>query len=232
MSYRANACAIVITAVACLLLAPAAMASSGRVQVTGKQLKSALLPASDFLPGYVTIFANNSGGSPEHGATRFVPPMNCFIFWNSIGVDPGYGETAFADEMAGARPDAAIADGTFLQAIYRFASIHAAASLYGQISAKYQSCRTTKTHDVNGGTLRLTVHSRSSLRVAGHQALFIIEYLTDSQVAGPPLMTWWLWTLDGTNVYLMDSELLGVDSPQPTLPSLTLELIARVSALR
>lgn len=229
MSVRAKASAIAIAA-ACLLLAPAAMASSG--PVTGKQLKSALLPAPDFVPGYTTIFANNSGSAIEHGATRFVPPMNCFIFWNSIGVDPGYGETAFAAEMAGAKPGAAIANGTFLQSVYQFTSSHAAASLYGQIGAKYRSCRATRTHDVNGGTLGLTVHSRSSLRVAGHQALLVIEYLTDSRVAGPPLVTWWLWTLDGTDVYLIDSELLGVDSPQPTLPSLTLKLIARVSALR
>ena len=35
-----------------MLLSPAAMASShGPVQVTGKQLKSALLPASDFVAG-------------------------------------------------------------------------------------------------------------------------------------------------------------------------------------
>lgn len=231
MSLRAKACAIA-TAAACLLLAPAAMASPGSVQVTGKQLKSALLPASDFLPGYVTVFANNSGGTPEHGATRFVPPMDCFIFWASVGVDPGYGETAFADEMAGARPTAAINDGTFLQAVYQFTSSHAAASLYGQISAKYRSCRATRTRDVNGGTLEQAVHSRSTLRVAGHHAVLIIEYLTDSHVAGPPLALWWLWTLDGTDVYLMNSELLGVDSPQPTLPALTLELIARVSHLR
>jgi hypothetical protein len=38
--------AIAVTAAACLLLAPAAMASPA--QVTGKQLRSALLPASDF----------------------------------------------------------------------------------------------------------------------------------------------------------------------------------------
>lgn len=186
MSVRAKASAIAIAS-ACLLLAPPAMASSG--PVTGKQLTSALLPASDFLPGYITIFANNSGSTVEHGATRSVPPMNCFIFWNSVGVDPGYGEAAFAAEMAGAKPSAATANGPYLQSVYQFTSGHAAASLYSQISAKYRSCRATRMHDVNGGTLGLTVHSRSSLRVAGHQALLVIEYLTDSRVAGPPAVS-------------------------------------------
>ena len=131
MSLRAKASAMAVIVASCMLLAPTAMAagaSRGPVQVTGKQLKSALIPASGFLPGYVTIFAGNSGGSFEHGATRFVPPMNCFIFWNSIGIDKGYGETAFADEMAASKSGAAIAEETFTQAVYQFASTREAAS--------------------------------------------------------------------------------------------------------
>ena len=233
MSLRAKASAIALTAAACLLLAPTAMASShGPVQVTGKQLKSALIPASGFLPGYVTIFAGNSGGRLEHGATRFVPPMNCFIFWNSIGIDKGYGETAFADEIAASKSGAAIAEETFTQAVYQFASTRGAASLYGQISAKYRSCRSVSVRDTQGGTLRLTVHSRSSQRVGGHQSLLLIEYLTDSRIPGPPTVTWALWTLDGTGIYMVSSELLNLGAPAPTLSSLTLKLIARVGALR
>ncbi len=39
-----------------MLLEPAALASThGPVQVTGRQLKSALLPASDFVAGYTTL---------------------------------------------------------------------------------------------------------------------------------------------------------------------------------
>ena len=233
MSLRAKVSAIVLTAAACMLLAPAAMASShGPVQVTGKQLKSALIPASGFLPGYVTIFAGNSGGRLEHGATRFVAPMNCFIFWNSIGIDKGYGETAFADEIAASKSGTAIAEETFTQAVYQFASARGAASLYGQISAKYRSCRSVSVRDTQGGTLRLTVHSRSSQRVGGHQSLLLIEYLTDSRIPGPPTVTWALWTLDGTGIYMVSSELLNLGAPAPTLSSLTLKLIARVGALR
>ena len=39
-------------------------------------------------------------------------------------------------------------------------------------------------------------------------------------------------TIAGTNVYMIDSQLLNVQSPKPALSSLMLKLIARVRALR
>jgi hypothetical protein len=69
MSFRVKACAAMVAA--CVLFTPAAMASPGishtPVQVTGKQLKNGLLPPSHILPGYTTIFSDNSGGKLEHG---------------------------------------------------------------------------------------------------------------------------------------------------------------------
>jgi hypothetical protein len=41
-----------------------------------------------------------------------------------------------------------------------------------------------------------------------------------------------LWTLNGADIYLISTQLLRTTSPQPTQSSLTLKLIARVSALR
>ena len=41
-----------------------------------------------------------------------------------------------------------------------------------------------------------------------------------------------LWTLDGTDVYMINATLFNTSSPQPSLSSLTLKLIARVTALR
>ena len=41
-----------------------------------------------------------------------------------------------------------------------------------------------------------------------------------------------LWTVDGTDIYMVSSQLLNVHSPKPTLSSLILKLIARVRALR
>jgi hypothetical protein len=234
MSFHAKATAIAITAAACVLLAPAATASSAssHPQVTGKKLKSGLLPPSGFQPHYVTIFAANSGGRLEHGVTRRIPPMRCFIFWASIGVDKGYGETAFATEMAGSKTGADPVEETFQQSVYQFASSRSAASFYGQISTKYKSCRSVSEPDTNGGTLRETVHARSTPRVGGHKSLLLIQYLTDTKIGGPPLVTYELWTPVGTDVYMVSSELLNVRSPRPTLSSLMLKLIKRISALR
>jgi hypothetical protein len=109
---------------------------------------------------------------------------------------------------------------------------HSAASFYGQVSAKYKSCRLVSEPDVNGGTLRETVHARSTPRVGGHKSLLLIQYLTDSKIGGPPLVTYELWTPVGTDVYMVSSQLLNVRSPRPTLSSLMLKLIKRISALR
>jgi succinylarginine dihydrolase len=54
--------------------------------------------------------------------------------------------------------------------------------------------------DTTGGTLHLTVHARHNQRIGGHRALLLIEYLSDSKIAGPPVATWALWTLEGTDI--------------------------------
>ena len=234
MSLRAKVSAIVLTAAACMLLAPAAMASShGPIQVTGKQLKSALLPPSDFVSGYAVVYAANSGGRLEHGGIFKLPSMSCRVFWPSVGVTRGFGETAFATDVVGPKSGTVttVAE-IFSQTVYQFASTHTATTFLSQLNAKYRSCRSTSASDTKGGTVRWTVHSQSKLRVGGHQALQVVEYLSDSKVPGPPLVSYLLWTVSGADIYLISTQLLSTTLPQPTQSSLTLKLIARVSALR
>ncbi len=144
MPFRVKASAIAVSAAICTLLAPAAMASPGvshsPVQVTGKKLKSGLLPPSHILSGYSTIFSNNSGGSLEHGTVLHIPSMKCATFWGFIGTVKGFGETAFATALAGSGGRTAVEE-TFQQSVYQFASNHGATSVFGQIGAKYKSCR-------------------------------------------------------------------------------------------
>jgi hypothetical protein len=233
MSFRARATAVAVTAVAGLFLAPAAMASSGPVQVTGNQLKSALLPTSDFQPGYSVSNEDDSGRSLEHATLFNVASMSCHDFWTLVGTTSGFGETAFAGDQVLNKPGTAAVVEVFDQSVYQFASTHAAASFYGTVSARYRSsCRSASFSDTTGGTLRYTVHSRSEQRVGSHEALLLVEDLSDSKIAGPPVVTWALWTQVNGDVYVVDSQLLNVGSPQPTLSSLTLKLISRVTALR
>lgn len=236
MSFRTKAGAVAVTAAMCTLLAPAAIASPGLshspAQVTGKKLKSGLLPPTGFLPGYKTLFTSNSGGSLEHGTTFSIPSMKCANFWLFNGNVEGFGENAFATESATSKSVAAPVQELFQQSVYQFASNHAATTFESQISAKYKSCKSVSSSDGQGGKLKQAVHSRVTERVGGHQSLLLTIYMTDSKTPGPPLVTKALWTVDGKDVYLVNSQLITVKAPKPTLSSLVLKLIARVRALK
>ena len=236
MSFRTKASAVAVTAAMCALLAPAAMASPGLshspAQVTGKKIKAGLLPPTSFLPGYKNLFASNSGGKLEHFTTFHIPSMKCSDFWLFNGDVDGFGETAFATETATFKSVSAPVQENFEQSVYQFASNHAAATVFAQISAKYKSCKSVSSADGHGGTDKQSVHSRVAERVGGHQSLLLTEYFTDSSAPGAPLVTVALWTLDGNDIYMINSMLLSVHAPKPTLSSLMLKLIPRVRALR
>ena len=233
MSIRAKVTAVAVTAAACVLLAPAAMAAThSPVQVTGKQLKSALLPASDFVAGYKTTAEGDSGRTLEHLLLNNVPSMSCKDFWATAGMVFGFGETAFAGDLVADKTGMLSPHELFNQGVYQFASTRAAASFFAKITTKYRSCRSLTESDGSGGTLRETVHSATKQRVGGHQALQIIQFITDSKVSGPAVPVYLLWTINGTDVYFINTTLLDSSSPQPTQSSLTLKLIARVTALR
>lgn len=236
MSFRSKAGAVAVAAAMCTLLAPAAIAAPGLshspAQVTGKKLKTGLLAPTGFLPGYKTLFTSNSGGSLEHSTTFRIPSMKCADFWLFNGNVKGFGETAFATETATSKSASAPVQELFQQSVYQLASNHAATTLYSQIGAKYKSCKSVTSSDGQGGKVKQTVHSRVAERVGGHQSLLITVYVTVSKIPGPPLVIKALWTLDGTDVYLVNSELINVTAPKPTVSSLMLKLIARVRALK
>lgn len=233
------AAAVAAIAAACLPLAPAALASSQSsrssrqpVQVTGKQLKSALLPASDFVAGYAVWNEADSGGSLEHRTLFNVSSMKCSSFWLFIGTAYGFGETAFATDLVqDKRGGTAAVQESFNQSVYQFASTQGAASFYAKVNAKYRSCPSITESFPKTGTIRYTVHSQSKEHVGGHQALQLIEYATFPKNNLPPVVTYVLWTIDGADIYVISTVLGTVNSPQPTQSSLTLKLIARVGAL-
>lgn len=227
----------IAAAAACMLLAPSALASSQSsrsphqpVQVTGNQLKSALLPAPDFVAGYVSSNVTDSGGSLEHVTLFNVSSMTCRVFWLIIGRVYGFGETAFANDLVEFRSSTAAVQEAFTQSVYQYASTQGAASFYAKVNAKYRACRSITESVPKIGTVRYTVYSQSKERVGGHQALQLIEYQTIPKT-NLPGVTYVLWTIDGTDIYVITTALGTVNSPQPTQSSLTLKLIARVGAL-
>jgi hypothetical protein len=237
MPFRATLTAAAAIATACLLLAPAALASPRSshqpVQVTGKQLESALLPPSDFVAGYIVWNRTDSGGRLEHLTVFNVSSMTCSSFWLFIGTAQGFGETAFADDLVqGPKSGNATVAESFTQSVYQFASTDGAASFLAEVNAKYRSCRSITESFKKTGTVRYTVHSQSNEHVGGHQALQLIEYATFPKTKLGPAVTYVLWTVDGTDIYVIGTDLGNVNSPRPTQSSLTLKLIARVDALR
>ena len=56
--------------------------------------------------------------------------------------------------------------------------------------------------------------------------------MTDSKFPGPATLTYVLWTIDGADVYMINTTPLSISSPKPTQASLTLKLITRVTHLR
>ncbi len=235
MSFRARTSVITATAAAFVaLLAPIALAAShGPVQVTGKQLKSALLPTADFGSGFTVVYSANSGSKLERRGVFKLPSMSCKVFWPSAGVTAGFGETAFATDLTGPKTVSLSSNfELFNQTVYQFASTKTATAFLSQLTAKYHSCRSASASDTKGGTLHWTTHSQSKSRVGGHPALQVVEYLSDAKVSAPPTMTDLLWTVDSTDIYMISTQLLSGESPQPTQASLTLKLIARVTKLR
>ena len=157
--------------------------------------------------------------------------MSCSSFWLFSGQVAGFGETAFAGNLVEDKTGALSPEEIFDQSIYQFASNRAAASFYGQLMGKYRSCRSAGEPGGSGKTIRETLHSEATLRVSGHQASQVIEYVTASETPGPPLVFYLLWTIDGTDVYWIHTN-QDSGSPRPAQSSLTLKLIARVGALR
>jgi hypothetical protein len=231
MSFRTKVSAIAITAAACVMFAPAALASSGPVQVTGKQLKTALLPASDFQPDYKAVSELDSGSKLEHGPAFKILSQSCANFWLFIGTVGGFGDTAYAGDQVTPKGASASVFENFSQDVFQFASTHAAAVFYGQLTAKFRSCPSATSSDAKSGTMKRTVRFQST-HVGGHQAVRLVESLAFSTVPGPPLTIFALWTLDGTDLYLISTTPLSISSPQPAQAPLTLKLISRVSALR
>ena len=238
MPFRAR---IVASAAALLtasfLLAPAAYASARPpVQVNGIQLKSALLPPSSFGSDFQLLLWARSGKSLWHKrATNHVSTMNCGDFESGDGI-LGFGESAVALSWVinpDPWPDYPNTQFYYTQSVYQFPSTKAAATYYNQARAKYAKCRyfteSVPADSVPGsGTLETTTQTMSKVRVGNYQAFQVgqISDLTDA--AGFTIQQSVLVTVEGTDVFTMNS-VGGTNDPVPT--GLMLKLINRVKKL-
>jgi hypothetical protein len=204
--------------------------SPGSVQVSGNQLESALLPGSAFGAVYGGFGEQGSGGKLQPPGTPDVVSASCPLYSVLLGdsylpgdPDFGFGATANAtSEFLGT-------DRSYRQAVYQFASTRAVASLYAQTYAAYARCRS-----FTYSGLRIRLNSESQTRVGGHQAFLVRQVV--SYLSGPadlnPYATYTLFTIDGSDAFIMNTEAGPAARPVSTTPAaFILRLITRVQAL-
>jgi hypothetical protein len=232
MSYRASAALLgaVLVAGAVVAAGPTALASApGTVQVTGRQLASALLPPSAFGTGYLGILEQDSGpalvpGYPNAGG------MNCSAYSILLGDSylpggpgPGFGATAHATYLAWGNRTT---HRSYRQAVYQFASSGAAASLYAQAYARYPGCRLFSLSGV-GFTLR----SESRTQAGGYHAFQVTGTIVYPDTSAYDTDT--LFSVDGRDVFVLNAVARPGSSRASATPAAFLShLIARVQALR
>jgi hypothetical protein len=232
-----RAAALAALAATGLLLAPAAPASTRSVQVSGNQLKSALLPASDFGSGYQSSPAVTSGGSlllePARGR---ISGMKCASFEVAPGVGT-FGQTAYAMRIIlNLHPSLDLSsDLVYIESVVQFGSAKAAASYFSQAYAKYATCKefTESLPDNSGlgsgGSLKTTLASISKTNVGAYEAFLVGQSSDVSVVPGLSLKQNTLAALAGTDVYYLVS--IG-GTGEHALAALLGDQISRVQKLR
>jgi hypothetical protein len=226
MFFRAMAGATSVAALtAAVLLVPQAQAATP-VQLTGTQLRSALLPTSYFPSGYkVEKFGDyNSGRRLEHSPAKYhLATFSCQKYILNGFPETGFGETATAqDVITNSRL------GAYQQTVWQFATSSQAATFYQQMYAFTFRCRTV-TVTAPTYTARLTTQSLKKTRLGGRQAFQAVQTETATGFAATINDT--LVTVAGTDVFLLDA--LGHKVPaKPAATTALLHLVTRVQAWR
>jgi hypothetical protein len=238
MSLRAKVFTSIAFATSAFLLVPtAAQAVTHPVQVSGAKLKSALLPASTFGPGFKLVVATGTGKALLHQkAKNHVPTMSCANFENQAL--SSYGESAAAVSIS-TNESTAIGVGStnvdllYEQSAYQFPSVKAAATFYSQAHAKYAACKSFSEQTGSGGmgdeSLKISLKSIFKIKMGKYRAFRVREGVDISSVAGFSLSFNTLVTVEGTDVFIVTSFSVG---NHPVSAKSMLKLVDRVMKLR
>jgi hypothetical protein len=184
-----GAAAAMVIATGGTAVAATSRAASPAVQITGAQLLSALLPQSDFPPGFKLDKSGvfDSGRQLEKSPARYnLYTMKCSSFPGDFG-GTGFGETATAAD------DFADNAGTslYLQQVYQFKTRSSAASFFNGLRALSHRCRAFLLDGVNGvvtrafDARRIGGHPTFQVNQSGSGLGFLIALNTVFTVAGP-----------------------------------------------
>lgn len=230
MRFRTTATAALLAAG--LSLGTAATADASTVQPTGVQLKSALLPASDFPSGYTAGGATDSGSHLASGKVKYnLATVSCSTWENNFG-SSGFGETATATDTVSQSASSVLSLSAFGQLVYQFKTSSTASRFYAGLHGLASRCTTI--HSSQGGvTATAKVRVVSARSIDGHAAFWIDETISASGLSDLSGHANTLITVAGTDVFAIATTGFGAAPPaKPTPASLLVKLITRVQALR
>jgi hypothetical protein len=196
-------------------------AASG--QLTGTELESVLLPASDFPGGFAASSSGpvTSGGSLTSGAAIYpLATVSCSDFVQHLG-STGFGETAMAaDSVVGT-------DQAYDQVIYQFPSASAASAFVAGVRSLAARC-TSFTAPADGATATFSLKATPGDTLAG---LSTVELLQTGNVSGSALTLDTLLTASGVDVFAASGVGLGTGAPTtPAKETLLYDLMKRQAA--
>lgn len=218
MKYKIIAAVAVAAGLALGAASPAAASPLGHkpapktvAQVTGKQLATAMLPASDVGSGYASGKEADTGKQLQSShASQSVSSMSCSDLGD--GYAPNFGQTAAASDEIGPSGDALPPSGSpivVVQAVSQFATTAKAWSFFTGEQAKYQSCQSynSSISDGSSGTTSVTVNLQNTgwTKVGSYSAFTVSQVADVSDSSGGSASLYLNATVvsTGTNVYMI-----------------------------
>jgi hypothetical protein len=193
-------------------------------QLTGTDLESVLLPASDFPTGYTASSsgATTSGGSLTSGAAQYpLATISCSDFVQHLG-STGFGETGMAsDSIVGSNQ-------AYDQAIYQFSTAAEASAFVAGISPLAVRCPsfTAPITSSTSSTMRMKAAPGDS--VAGQPT---VELLQTATANGSALTLDTLFTASGVDVFVVSGVGFGKAAPaDPAKETIIYSLMKRQAA--
>jgi hypothetical protein len=193
-------------------------------QLTGTDLESVLLPASDFPTGYTASSsgATTSGGSLTTGAAQYpLATISCSDFVQHLG-STGFGETGMAsDSIVGSNQ-------AYDQAIYQFSTAAEASAFAAGISPLAVRCPSFTAPITSGTSTTMRMKAASGDSVAGRPS---VELLQTATANGSALTLDTLFTASGVDVFVVSGVGFGKAAPaDPAKETIIYNLMKRQAA--
>jgi len=179
-------------------------------QLTGTDLESVLLPASDFPAGYMASSSGptTSGGSLTSGAVQYpLATISCSSFVQHLG-STGFGETGMAsDSIVGS-------DQAYDQAIYQFSTAAEASAFVTGVSSLAARCPSFTAPITSTTNTTMKMKATPGDSVAG---LATVQLLQTATANGSALTLDTLFTPSGVDVFVVSG--VGFGKPAPVDPA-------------